>query len=127
MVNKEELLKLMQDMESDRIERTTSFREEKLGEAVCAFSNDYPNHKKPGYLLLGVKDNGRIAGQRIEDKELQQLGNVRSNGNVLPQPSMIVSQVFHFEEGDVVVVEVHPSLVPPVRFKGKVFIKDRSA
>jgi ATP-dependent DNA helicase RecG len=123
MVNKEELLKLMQDMESDRIERTTSFREDKLGEAVCAFSNDYPNHKKPGYLLLGVKDNGRIAGKRIEDKELQQLGNVRSNGNVLPQPSMIVSPVFHFAEGDVVVVEVHPSLVPPVRFKGKVFIR----
>ena len=55
-------------MESDRIERTTSFHEKKLGEAVCTFSNDYPNHKKPGYLLLGVKDNGRIADQRIETR-----------------------------------------------------------
>ena len=94
-----------------------------MGEAVCAFSNDLPNHKKPGYLSLGVKDNGELAGMDIGDKELQQLGDVRSNGNVLPQPYLVISEPFHFPEGDVVVMEVHPSDFPPVRYKGRCCIR----
>ncbi|MEM9681242.1 MAG: hypothetical protein AAF901_13040, partial [Bacteroidota bacterium] len=34
------------------------FREDKLGPAICAFSNDLPDNKKEGYLLLGVRDDG---------------------------------------------------------------------
>ena len=112
MVSGEELLGLLRELESDRVERTVSFREEKLGEAVCAFSNDLPNHKKQGYILLGVKDNGDIAGMTIGNDVLQKLGDVRSNGNVLPQPHLEVSPVFHFPEGDVAVLEVHPSEFP---------------
>jgi ATP-dependent DNA helicase RecG len=43
-MNKEKVIELIGDLESDRIERTTSFTEKKLGPAVCAFSNDLPNH-----------------------------------------------------------------------------------
>ena len=102
MVTEQELRKLMGELESDRIERTISFREDKLGPAICAFSNDLPNHKEPGYVLLGVNDEGEIAGITIGDEDLQKLGNIRSNGNVLPQPHMVVSPVFHFPEGDIV-------------------------
>lgn len=123
MVSREELLGLLREWESDRVERTVSFREEKLGEAVCAFSNDLPNHKKQGYILLGVKDNGDIAGMTIGDDVLLKLGDVRSNGNVLPQPHLEVSPVFHFPEGDVAVLEVYPSEFPPVRYKGRCYIR----
>ena len=94
MLSIAEIKVLMQDMESDRVERTISFKEDKLGPAACAFSNDFPNHKKPGYILVGVNDDGTVNGMTIGDEELQKIGNVKSNGNVLPQPSLVVSPVF---------------------------------
>ena len=110
-------------MESDRIERTVSFREDKLGPAVCALSNDFPNHRLSGYILIGVDDSGEPAGITIADEDLQKIGNLKSNGNILPQPSLIVSHVYHLEGGDVVAVEVKPSLYPPVRFDGRCWIR----
>jgi len=71
MISEKELHELIKDMGSDRIERTISFREDKLGEAVCTFSNDLPNHKRPSYLLIGIDDKtGKIAGLSITDKDL---------------------------------------------------------
>lgn len=122
-MTEEQLQILITDLESDRIERTISFREDKLGPAVCALSNDFPNHRQPGYILLGVKDDGSLEGLSIGDEELQKIGNIKSNGNVLPQPSLSVSPVFHFNEGDVVAVEVRPSLYPPVRYDGRCWIR----
>jgi ATP-dependent DNA helicase RecG len=123
MITKEILDQLLSDMESDLIERTISVRENKLGPAVCALSNDFPNHKKPGYILLGVNDDGKLAGMTWTDDELQAIGNVKTNGNVLPQPSMVVSPVFKFEDGEVVVIQVTPSSYPPVRYDGRCWIR----
>lgn len=89
----------MTDLQSDRIERTTSFREDELGPAMCALANNFPNHRKPGYILLGVEDNGIVGGITITDEHLQKIGNVKPNGNVLPQPSLVVSQVFSLDVG----------------------------
>jgi len=123
-LTEEQLMDMMPDLESDRIERTTSFREEKLGPAVCAFSNDFANHQRSGFILLGVDDKiGKPAGIKIGDDDLQKIGNVKSNGNVLPQPSIKVSKVFNLPEGDVVVVEVQPSHFPPVRYDGRCWIR----
>ncbi|MEN0005243.1 MAG: ATP-binding protein [Bacteroidota bacterium] len=113
----------MSELESDRIERTISFREDKLGPAICAFSNDLPDNKKEGYLLLGVRDDGTVNGSSIGDRELQKIGAVRSDGNILPQPHIVVSSVFHLPEGDVIVIKVHPSDFPPVRYRGRVYIR----
>lgn len=122
-MTEEQVKILIKDLESDRIERTISFREDKLGPAVCALSNDFPNHRQSGYVLLGVDDDGSVKGITIGDEELQKIGNVKSNGNVLPQPSLLVSPVFHIDDGDVVVVEVRPSLYPPVRYDGRCWIR----
>ncbi|HOO08399.1 MAG TPA: ATP-binding protein [Cyclobacteriaceae bacterium] len=122
-MNRDKVLALIADLESDRIERTIWFVEKKLAPAVCAFSNDFPNYKKSGYLLLGVNDDGTIAGLTIGDEDLQKIGNVKSNGNVLPQPSLVVSPVFSLEGGDVVVVKVSPSHYPPVRYDGRCWIR----
>jgi ATP-dependent DNA helicase RecG len=123
MINEEKAKELIADMESDWIERTISIRDDKLGPAICAYSNDFPNHKHSGYILLGVKDDGSLANMTWSDEELQKIGNIKSNGKILPQPSIVVSPVFKFPEGEVVILEVKPSTYPPVRFDGRCWIR----
>jgi len=61
MLAKEELVELIQDIESSRAERTVSVNDtDKFCEAVCAFANDMPDSKQNGYLLVGVHDDGRL-------------------------------------------------------------------
>lgn len=123
MLTQAELEQLLTDVESDRVERTRSVdKPDKFGEAVCAFANDLPNHRLPGYLLIGVNDDGTLSGTKIDDQVLQTLGAIRSDGNVLPQPALTV-QKFSLDGGDVAVVEVQPSDLPPVRYKGRVCIR----
>ncbi|MFN4145680.1 MAG: RNA-binding domain-containing protein [Runella sp.] len=122
-MTEQQVRELILDFESDRVERTTSFREDKLGPAVCAFANDFPNHRSPGYILLGVNDDGSVSNRPITDEHLQQIGNIKSNGNVLPQPSLKVSPIFKIDGGEVVVLEVQPSSYPPVRYDGRCWIR----
>lgn len=123
MITEDELIRLLSDLESDRIERTVSINNtDKFGQAICAFANDLPNHRLPGYLLIGVRDNGTLSGLSVTDELLKNLGAIRSDGNLLPQPFMGVSR-FSFADGDVAVVEVFPSDLPPLRYKGSVHIR----
>ena len=123
MITEEEVKKLIADMESDWIERTRSTADDKLGQAICAFSNDFPNHKHSGYLLLGVNDDGTLAAKTWTDEDLQRIGGMKTNGKILPQPSLVVSSVFKLQGGDVVVIEVKPSTYPPVRYDGRCWIR----
>ena len=123
MLTEDLLMGLLTDLEADTIERTVSAgNQDKFGQAICAFANDLPNHRRPGYLLIGVKDNGELSGLAVTDKLLKDLGGIRSDGNVLPQPVMHVAK-FSLQGGDVAVVEVLPSDLPPVRYKGRVHIR----
>lgn len=120
------LRELMSDLEADWIERTeTLTKTDKFAEAICAFANDLPNHRHPGYLLIGVHDRtGAPTGLKIGDEVLQRLGGLRSDGNIQPLPAMTVTRVELADgSGDVAVVEVHPSDMPPVRYKGRVWIR----
>src|SRR3954468_2364989 len=57
-VDHEELLALMADLESDRVERTESLdKADKFAQAICAFANDMPQNRRPGYLFVGVRDD----------------------------------------------------------------------
>ena len=61
MLAKEELVELIQDIESSRAERTVSVNDtDKFSEAVCALANDMLDSKQNGYLLVGVHDDGRL-------------------------------------------------------------------
>ena len=123
MLEKEDIRVLLQEMESDRIERTVSIKDtDKFCQAICAFANDFPHSRKPGYLFIGVKDNGKLSGLKVTDELLLNISNIRSEGNILPQPAMSVDK-YSFDEGDVVVVEVQPSKFPPVRYKGRIWIR----
>ena len=123
MLSQEELLTLISDLETDRVERTTATKDtDKFAQAICAFANDLPNHRKPGYLLIGADRAGKVSGLSVTDELLLTLGAIRSDGNVLPQPAITVSKMA-LPEGEVVVVEVLPSDLPPVRYKGQVWIR----
>ena len=123
MLTKDELLELIRDIESSRAERTVSVNDtDKFCEAVCAFANDMPDSKQNGYLLVGVHDDGRLSGLKATDSLLKNLSAIRSDGNVLPIPVMNV-ETFHLPEGDVVVVEVAPAVLPPVRYRGRTWIR----
>lgn len=118
-----ELKQLIDQTESDRLEKTVSTADiAKFSEAVCSFANDMGNHRLPGYLLVGVRDNNTIAGMTISDEFLRTLSDLRSSGNILPQPAMSVEKII-MPDGEVAVVTVQPSDLPPVRYKGKVHIR----
>ena len=123
MISDVEVQALLAELESDRVERTVSTSKmEKFSQAVCAFANDFAGHRKPGYLLIGVADDGALSGLRVTDELLQLLGGLRSDGNIQPLPVLRVSR-FAFPQGDVAVVEVTPAELPPVRYKGRVHIR----
>ena len=123
MIQENELISLLAEGEADRIERTTSIKDtDKFSEAVTAFANDLPNHGLPGYLVIGVNDDGSPSGLEVTDQLLQNLGGLRSDGNIQPLPSLNVEK-FSLPGGDVAVVEVLPSDLPPVRYKGRVCIR----
>ena len=90
---KDEIRALLNDLESDRVERTVSTTNtDKFGQAICAFANDLPNHQMPGFLFLGVLDNGEIQGVDVTDALLKNLAAIRTDGNIQPQPSMSVEK-----------------------------------
>lgn len=123
MVTKDEALELLRSTETYRIERTISTGDmDKFQEAICAFSNDLPNCRKKGYLILGAHDNGTLSGLRVDDALMKKIVGIRSDGNILPLPIMSVEK-FEFAKGDLLVVEVSPALIPPVRYRGRTFIR----
>jgi ATP-dependent DNA helicase RecG len=123
MIDESELRRLLADLESDRIERTTSASNtDKLCEAICAFANDMPANNCPGYLVIGAGNDGAVVGLEVQDQVLQQLSNYADSGQIVPLPSMTV-QKMSLAEGEVIVVEVRPSDMPPIRYRGRVWIR----
>lgn len=118
-----ELLSLLQGLESDRIEKTESeTNTDKFGEAICAFANDFPDSRQPGYLLLGVSDNNEIKGVSDPEKLMLTISNLRSGGNLSSPPSLTVESV-DVDGKSVVVVKVFPHNAPPLKFKGRSYIR----
>lgn len=122
----EQLLALLADIESDRAERKESFNgdaPEKVRQAICAFANDLPGHGQPGVVFIGAKDrDGSLVGLDVTDELLLSLANIRSDGNILPIPSMSVEKR-HLNGKYVAVITVTPADAPPVKYKGRTYIR----
>ncbi|MDP2183858.1 MAG: ATP-binding protein [Xanthomonadales bacterium] len=121
----EELELLMRDLESDRVERKQSFSgdvPDKVRQAICAFANDLPGHGVPGVVLVGVHDDGSSANFPITDKLLTDIGGIRAEGNILPIPTLTVEKRV-LGNTEVAVITVMPSDAPPVRYKGRTYIR----
>jgi ATP-dependent DNA helicase RecG len=119
----DELDRLLSHLESDRTERKASAaNSDRIRQAICAFANDMPNHDEPGVLFIGVNDNGSCANLGISDELLRTLADMRSDGNIVPLPSLTVQRKT-LNGCEMAVIVVHPSDYPPVRYKGQVWIR----
>ena len=118
-----ELERLLADVESDRSERKQSLADrDKIREAICAFANDLPNYAAPGVLYIGAKDDGSCAGLMVTDELLRTLADMRSDGNIVPIPSITVQKKV-LNRCEMAVVTVEPSDAPPVRYRGRTCIR----
>ena len=83
MITKDEIRALLNDLESDRVERTISTTNtDKFGQAICAFANDLSNQQLSGFLFLGVRDNGEVQGLNVTDELLKNVAAICTNGNI---------------------------------------------
>ena len=118
-----ELEVLMADLESDFVERKESAADgRRIRRNICAFANDLPGHGRPGVVLVGVRDDGNCALLPIDDDLLVRLSNIHGEGDILPLPSITV-QKRRLNGCDVAVVTVEPSADPPVRYRGRVWVR----
>jgi ATP-dependent DNA helicase RecG len=114
---------LLTDLESDRTERKTSVASpDRIRQAICAFANDLPDHRAPGVIFVGANDDGSCTGLTVTDQLLVTLADMKSDGNIVPFPSMTV-QKRRLSSCDMAVVTVLPADAPPVRYQGRVWIR----
>jgi ATP-dependent DNA helicase RecG len=73
-------------------------------------------------VFVGVYDDGRGSGIEITDKLLLELADMRDDGGILPFPSLTVEKR-ELAGRELAVVTVHPAATPPVRYKGRTWIR----
>lgn len=119
----QELEVLLNDLESTRVERKESLGDEsRIRQALCAFANDLDDSRKPGVLFIGAKDDGSCARLPVTDQLLLTLADMKTDGNFLPLPSMFVEKRV-LSGCAMAVIIVHPSDAPPVKFKGRIWVR----
>lgn len=101
--------------ESERVEWKQS--QSDVGDilrAACALANDLGDSRRPGYLVLGVANDGRTVGLPGDlDQEQQKLANRLSSTRLLPTPTYNMEPVER--DGRILlIVRIEPYPVPPV-------------
>lgn len=118
-----ELVVLLKDLESDRAERKASTSDgRKIRESICALANDLPNHRSPGVIFIGVNNDGSCANLAITDKLLTDLTHMRSDGSILPLPTIVI-QKRTINDCELAVIIVEPSDAPPIRYRGRTYVR----
>ncbi|MBI4764002.1 MAG: putative DNA binding domain-containing protein [Deltaproteobacteria bacterium] len=121
----DQLEALLGDIESDLAERKESWKGDAPDtgrQAICAFANDLPDHRQPGVLFVGARNNGTPSGLTITDELLRTLSDIRTDGNTLPPPSISVEKRT-LRGAEMAIVTAQPSDAPPVRYKGRIWIR----
>ncbi|WP_298135101.1 ATP-binding protein [Acidiferrobacter sp.] len=116
---------MLGDIESDIIERKESFKgtaPKTVREAVCALANDLPDHQRLGVVFIGAKDDGTPSGLAISDALLRQLADIKTDGNITPPPTITVEKRI-LRDADMAVITVWPADSPPVKFRGRIYIR----
>lgn len=121
-----QLTALLADLESDRVERKQTFAgkaPETVREAVCAFANDLAGHRVPGVVFIGARDDGTpMEGFTVTDELLRSLADIKSDGNIVPPPTLLVEKR-RLGDADYAVITVWPCDTPPVRYKGRIHVR----
>ena len=120
-----ELLQIIKTGESDIIE----FKEtlsggapERIREAICAFANDLPGRGEAGLIIVGIKDDTTIGTTPITDELLRRLADMKTDGNIVPPPSLTVEKRV-LQDKEIAVITVLPSNSPPVRCRGAIHVR----
>ncbi len=123
MITIDELNELRKSNETYRIEKISSLVDvDKFCEALCAFSNDFTSSRKNAYILVGVESNGDLSGLRVTDSHIDTLYSIRASNLIHPLPTLS-HETFSYDKGDVLVVEVVPSMLTPVKYKNVCYIR----
>lgn len=122
-MEEQEFESMLRDLESDLVERKASLSDpDRIRQAICAYANDLPNHRKPGFIFIGANDDGSCSGLEISDELLLKISNLKDDGKIQPFPSMSVDKKTINGCG-MVMVRVEPSISPPVRLNGVTWIR----
>ena len=124
-LKQQELERLIAAQESVRVEFKERLNESTRGpirEAVCAFANDLQGSGRPGIVVVGLTDKGTPTGASISDEVLRNLTDIKTDGNILPPPTLLAEKR-SYQGSDIAVVTVHPSDSPPVRYKGVIQVR----
>ncbi|MEM7697179.1 MAG: ATP-binding protein [Verrucomicrobiota bacterium] len=120
-----ELRSLISSGELDRVELTRAAQDtDKFREAICSFSNDIAGRNLPGYLIIGVDEKNPDYRLKVKTEMLERIAALRSDGAIIPLPVMNVTSQPHPDgDGEVILVEVLPHDLPPVRYRGRTHIR----
>ena len=78
-MTKDEIRALLNDLESDRVERTISTTNtDKFGQAICAFANDLPDYRMSGYLFYRCRKWWRGKGAECDRRVAEECGSNQS-------------------------------------------------
>jgi len=90
---------------------------------ICAFSNDFANHKQESVIFIGRKDDGQCSDITIKDQDiLSFVGKIRTSGSILPLPVISYQQIL-LEGCVVLALVVTPSASTPVEYGQSVYIR----
>lgn len=78
--------------------------------------------QSPGVVFVGVADDGHPIGLNVTDELLLSLSSMRSDGNILPIPTIAVEKR-RLRNHDVAVIVVAPADAPPVKYSGRTWIR----
>lgn len=81
---------MMADRESDLVERKPTVdghAPSTVRQAICAFANDLPDHRRPGVIYIGVNDDGVPTGLEVNDAQRVAIGLMRSTTSRRPPRS----------------------------------------
>ena len=81
---KAQLTAMLAGVEPDLVERKETFEGEApntVRQTICAFANDLPNHRRPGVIFVGARDDGTPTGLDVHDALLLKLAHCKTDGN----------------------------------------------
>jgi ATP-dependent DNA helicase RecG len=73
-------------------------------------------------VFIGAKDDGSPANLSVTDELLRQLADIKTDGNVVPPPTLTVAKR-NLRGAEMGVIIVEPADSPPVRYKGRIHIR----
>lgn len=125
VITDDELARYIESQETDRTEFKETLQGDaptRIREAICAFANDLPGRRAPGIVVVGLRNDGTPAGTVIDERLILSLTHMRSDGNIVPPPTLLVEKR-EYAASDIAVVTVWPSDSPPVRYNGAIHIR----